>query len=375
MKNRKHNIKICVAIFLLSSVLLSGCLPREEKTSGESSVSASGSEISVEISSEATVESSEDISYESSIESAPSEESSISEDSSQPDDNSQPENDSDTVYDCKLIVKGVDITEGSGVKMYNDRAELPFVAIMEELGVDFEWESNTAARMYYGVNSPMSLDIKNGELQWANGSSEINHFSEYSDSSLKYTPMEKEILIDDVNFAALLSELDMYFRIYDFDIDYEDKVIRIGKGLKEYEYYECTLIVNGKDITEDSHAVMENGNGIYVRLPFVAIMEELGAEFEWESNRYAKMHFQEMTLYLDIDEGVLWEIINDDFRVNLFAVVGGGPLEHTAMDKELLLDSVCARSFFREVGITLDINYDERVVTIVSSPNPPFSDD
>ena len=52
-----------------------------------------------------------------------------------------------------------------------------------------------------------------------------------------------------------------------------------------------------------------------------------------------------------------------------------GTLASTALDKELLLDSVCVRPFFREVGITLDINYQESVVTIVGSPNPPFSDD
>lgn len=367
----KKRICIFILFFFLCTV---GCTNGDIEYSTESSTEYTSkplqeSENSVEISSEAMVESSEDISYESSIESAPSE------DSSQPDDNSQPENDSDTVYDCKLIVKGVDITEGSGVKMYSESAELPFVAIMEALDVDFEWASNTAARMYYGARTPLSLDIKKGELRWAYGDTEINHFSEYSDSSLKYTPMEKEILIDDVNFAALLSELDMYFKIYDFDIDYEDKVIRIGKGLKEYEYTECTLIVNGKDITEDSHAVMENGNGVHVRLPFVAIMEELGAEFEWESNRYAKMHFQEATFSLDIDKGKLLKKIADDSYTNLFVVYGGGPYENTAIDKELLLHEVRARSFFSEVGITLDINYEERIVTIVSSPNPPFSDD
>ena len=63
------------------------------------------------------------------------------------------------------------------------------------------------------------------------------------------------------------------------------------------------LIVNGKDITEGNYVdivVDETGKFLYTEMPFVAVMEELGAEFEWTSDTTANMMFDGKTYILDI---------------------------------------------------------------------------
>ncbi len=134
---------------------------------------------------------------------------------------------------------------------------------------------------------------------------------------------------------------------------------------EDYMEKEVKLIVNGVDISEESFVEMGTGG---TRLPFVAIMKELGAEFVWENERVAKMYFQKMTFVLDVDKHSL---VTEGRDINLFIVCGGGILPSISMDRELVLDSARAGVFFRKVGITMEHDYDNRIMTINSSLNPP----
>jgi len=350
-------MKKIISILLLLALFIGGCSTQNSEISDansqicESDTSSTSSQ--AEASDEVFTESSNDVS------SQPSAEDSIPYDESSRSANDE----SDTVYECKLIVNGKDITEGSGVKMYRDRAELPFVAIMEALDLSFVWESDTVAYMYYRANKPFLLDIKKGELRWSAGDTEVNHFSAYSDSSLMYTAMKKEILIDDASFSALLNEFSMYFVIDYFDVDFENKEIRIGRDLKDYD---CTLTVNGKNITKDSHAIMKRDDGHYFLLPFVAILEEFGAEFVWENDSVANVRFKEKVFTLDISKV---ELIAEEEgeSYNLFLPSPGGVLHYAAYDREITIDNYTLHPLFNELGIVGKYNYEERTATLVLS--------
>ena len=257
-----------------------------------------------------------------------------------------------------LIVNGIDITKGSGVKIYDDRAELPFVAIMEALGISFEWKTDSTAIMTYGSIRPYLLDVKKGELTDYVGGDGRNHFTAYSDSSLEFSPLEKEILIDNINASAFFSEMGFVFRISYFDINFKDKIISIGRDTNDYQ---CTLIVNGNDITVNKCAVMKRDDGNYTLLSFVPIMEELGAKFEWESDYVAKIEFRGKIFTLNIEE---CELIAEGNNVNLISPVPGGTRKSFADKKALTVDDVTLKQFFDIVGINALYNYDEKIVTI-----------
>ncbi len=260
--------------------------------------------------------------------------------------------------DGTLIVNGIDITKGSGVKIYDDRAELPFVAIMEALGISFEWKTDSTAIMTYGSIKPYLLDVKKGELTDYVGGDGRNHFTAYSDSPLGFVSLEKEILIDDVNAAAFFSEMGFVFRISYFDINFKDKIISIGRDTNDYK---CTLIVNGNDITDSTHVVMKSDDGNYTLLPFVEIMEVLGAEFEWESDYVAKIEFLEMRFALNVKE---CKLIAEENDVNLISPPLGGTRKFSADKKELIVDNVTLKQFFDAAGINALYDYNKKIVTI-----------
>ena len=123
------------------------------------------------------------------------------------------------------------------------------------------------------------------------------------------------------------------------------------------------LVVNGVDITQEYYAEkMSDG----ICLPFVAVMETLGAEFTWETDRKAEMKYLDLLFALDVDE---CSFISKANGVELFGVMGGGLFVSVPMDKELLLDSARVRYFFKNAGITFERNYDEKIVAINGDPN------
>lgn len=123
------------------------------------------------------------------------------------------------------------------------------------------------------------------------------------------------------------------------------------------------LVVNGVDITQEYYAEkMSDG----ICLPFVAVMETLGAEFTWETDRKAEMKYLDLLFALDVDE---CSFISKANGVELFRVPGGGLFDSVPMDKELLLDFARVHSFFRRAGITIERNYDEKIIAINGDPN------
>ena len=319
----------------------------------ESGIYSNGNDGVVIFESSEMIESSFEVSQESSFDAESSTESSdIS------DESSRPVIDDDPVYECKLIVNGKDITEGSGVKMYSDRVELPFVAIMQELGVDFFWVSDTIAHVHYKMVAPAELDIEKGTFSWDPEIGDVNEFTEYCDTPLTYTTLDKDILINAENFKAFVFELDHLYSVEYFDIDYENKVVKIGRDLKDYS---CTLIVNGNDISKGSRAVMRRDDGHYFLLPIVEIMGAFGAEFEWESDTLANFKFREQEFVLDISGHQVYLTTTDE---PLIGIVPGGTAKFIEMKQELLMDDILAKGFFESIGVTMNYDYDSRTVEL-----------
>ncbi|MBR6563609.1 MAG: hypothetical protein IKK70_06710 [Clostridia bacterium] len=311
----------------------------------ESGVYSSGNDGVVIFESSEMIESSFAVSQESSFDAeSPSESSEIS------DESSQPVIDDDPVYECKLIVNGKDITEGSGVKMYSDRVELPFVAIMEALGREFEWENDKKAVI---KNDVFVLHVDTGELLLQGLASSPNFFDVFDDKPLEYTAMDKEILIDETNAGAFFSEEGILL-----EINYEEMVIRISDDNNDYE---CTLIVNGKDVSEGSRAVLRKDDGHYFLLPIVEILGELGAEFEWENDTLANFKFREQEYVLDISGHQVYLTTTDE---QLIGIVVGGTAKFIEMKQELLMDNILAKGFFESIGVNMNCDYDSRTVEL-----------
>lgn len=252
-----------------------------------------------------------------------------------------------------LVVNGEEVMHAT-VIIHDDYAEVPFVATMEALGASFEWESDTVAWMLYNVRSPIKLNIQNGLLCY-NGD-DTNLLEYCGDSSLSYTTLKKEILVDSNNFKAFLSENS--YSVEYFDVDFNEKVVSISRDMKDYS---CTLIVNGNDITKESRAVMKRDDGRYFLLPIVAILEELGADFEWKSETLSYFRFDDSEFVLDISK---CELYRKDEDINLIASPPGGVRKHRRLEKELLLDDLVLTYFFKEIKVNSECDYGDKVVRL-----------
>jgi hypothetical protein len=65
--------------------------------------------------------------------------------------------------DCRLIVNGKDITAGNYVVLNQEDAELPFTAIMKELGAKIDWKNKTQGLMFFN-HKIYILDTENCSL-------------------------------------------------------------------------------------------------------------------------------------------------------------------------------------------------------------------
>ena len=139
------------------------------------------------------------------------------------------------------------------------------------------------------------------------------------------------------------------------------------------------LIVKGKDITGEysiqkktySYFYPVSGKNIeshYIMLPYIAILEELGAEVEWQDTEIAIIKFQGREYTLNTIKGTMTEPAYTNRTVleggnYLFPGWGGGGQHFEIINSEFFLDDASVRGslFLMGSGITVHINSDKTI--------------
>lgn len=198
-----------------------------------------------------------------------------------------------TVHDYKLIVDDVDITEISQVKFHRlpEYVLLPFEAVLETLGADFSWsDENTAEMMFNGKT--YIFDRKEISLIAIEDEYGFNLIKPLAGGVLRYEVTDDQLLLDDNTFFWIIEEMGTDIHI---DVDYEDYIVNIINQEVDYDYQ---LIVEDQNISKEAYVKVYKKQD-YVLIPFVSVMEALGAEVNWTSETFAEITFKEMKCSYD----------------------------------------------------------------------------
>ncbi len=126
-----------------------------------------------------------------------------------------------------------------------------------------------------------------------------------------------------------------------------------------------TLIVNGKDITKGNY-VHINHTEHYAEIPFIAVIQELGAKVEWRDNIKAEITYNKKKYILDISNGTLVEKWDKHQFNNITPAPGQTHKSiRRATTDELIVDSSSAKWFIVvKMGAKINIDCDNNIVTI-----------
>ena len=116
----------------------------------------------------------------------------------------------------------------------------------------------------------------------------------------------------------------------------------------------CTLLVNGKDITHKTYVRMDKETGV-TEVPLLAILSELGAKYYWRNEHVVVITYEEETYEMDITE--------DEFGIYL-----GGPLDGVVrkmVGNEIVMDRASVAVVVNQLtGMCVDPNYETGVISV-----------
>lgn len=126
--------------------------------------------------------------------------------------------------ECRLIVKGEDITAENYVKLNYDYryAELPLIAIVRALGAEVEWQNKVTAIIKF-EGKDYILDTTKGTLIEVGGSFNMLAVSPGSRHGTHYQVIENEFVIDSDSAKLLINNI-MGATI---KINFDEKIVEI----------------------------------------------------------------------------------------------------------------------------------------------------
>lgn len=128
----------------------------------------------------------------------------------------------DKVSNCTLIVNGNDITEKNYVKINEDYAELPFIAIMIALGAEIFWQSTDIVEVIYNAKNYI---LNTTECTFIEMGKNINLFSPPPGGTRYYKTLENEFILDSVTTIGAFQLMKTSIKI---NINYDEKIITIN---------------------------------------------------------------------------------------------------------------------------------------------------
>jgi len=186
----------------------------------------------------------------------------------------------------KLVVKGRELPEGSCVRIYpaQEYAEIPALAVMRALGYEAEVRHNPDLKLHQVV-----ID------------QEYVLFSSDDAETVVRRVEGNEYIIDTKSvFTFLYWGWDI-----DIKVDYRKGVVYVD-SYDPWAYTEkpCRLIVNGKNISEQTEAVIrEYYTGQTKVIPVVSVLRELGAAVEWENDTVATVCYAGKSFTFNLEDG------------------------------------------------------------------------
>lgn len=251
--------------------------------------------------------------------------------------------------EAKLIVNGNDISEGNYVRIdYGAKnAHLPLTAVLKALGYDAELKYDEITDSY--------AVIIDDDTEFLNTQQEDFGFPmDAGDTDSVRRIVDDEIIIDsDAIFTV------MYWGYFaEIEIDYSTNTVYINS----HDPYASTthdacLMVNGKDITKGSYvSILEFGGYTDAELPLLAVVEELGAQIEWQGETVVAVTYKGETRTYNTSE--------DDFGV--YGPEGGVIIRRTE-NNDLIFDLSSIEEILKNVyGVTVSVDKENRTVHVDS---------
>jgi len=250
--------------------------------------------------------------------------------------------------EARLIVNGKDITQGNYVRI--DRAarhaEIPIIAILKELGYDVEIEYDQNMDSYAVIIDEFVFI----DTQYQDFSIHIG----YGDTDYVRSIIDDQIIVDS---DSVFTQLYWSYNA-EIEIDYTTNTVYVN-SFDPYgsATYDARLVVNGKDITEETCvSFQEYHNGIEIELPLLAVVEELGAQIQWQGETVVAITYKGETRTYDTSK--------DDF-----GVYGpeGGVITRRIENSDLIFDLNSIDGILEEVyGVTVTVDEDDYVVYVNS---------
>ena len=156
------------------------------------------------------------------------------------------------------------------------------------------------------------------------------------------------------------------------DTSIDDTSVDNGNSEKEvktpFVEYGYKLFVNGEEIEMEEEQIFCNENGIM--LSFVTLMTALDAEFEWQSDTFAKMYWADMSFDLDSERCSL--LHDEDPRRKIPWIAHAvGETHYITLEKDLLVQATSLIALFSVVRIDMTFDYDGRSVYINTTSEYP----
>ena len=138
-------------------------------------------------------------------------------------------------------------------------------------------------------------------------------------------------------------------------------ILESGGGSEMYNN-NCTLIVNGKNVTNDNYVHL-NQEKKYAEIPLITVLENLDIQVEWKSQSIAHFFIGDKEYELNTTLGTLIEVGGSS---NIFKIPPGAEhgLYYNGIGENFVIDSDSSAVVFYLLNAIVDINYETSTIII-----------
>ena len=300
-----------------------------------------------------------------------------------------------------------DFSKNYYVKLPYDMREMPVRAILETLGAEVAWDAARSVAILRYEDNAFRLDYQKGTMFDEATSQELRmpsagagaYHSQLVNGRLVMDPVTMRELIDRLGIGVTILEtyvvvegaflfqdpqdtIPVTIGIHTDHGDYTYTITTQIRALANYYFYtvtlfeeartlqprELTLLVNGKNITENNY-VMSGGyiyfqNSLTAYLPVRAVLEELGVEVTWDAaSGLTLLKFEGKTYILDAKKVSL---VDAETSMELLVLSKADiALYHSRLvDNRIVMDSLTLQEVINQLGINATISQNAEAISI-----------